>query len=360
MLIVKHGGAALSFVIATLRLPLTTLCFYSTAIVGVDATIPTLFDFIGLLILMLGLGAYRYGSAIRLDENVIPEETHQGFEFPETASTVLEISSPESRSLLPILEDEAEDFESDVDEVPLVSLVVEPGPYILRVHHHRSRPLYLSAIRVSSDDLESLVYHPPVIPPLSQVNTSNQQEQGTDRSNPPRRRTMHDFREAQIQKIHKRRLPFVSTTAPFPEGRIQSSTTTSVQNDDSDNEGHLSDGSINSLTSTTRPHPLELPEPTTYYSNSSPRLPFALSEFKHPQRSISSPRVRLHPDSILLSPSYPSSSPESLSSIPLTHLTTSLQTSSRCTRLPPLSVMLDGGLDLAVVSSPKSTYRSSS
>lgn len=80
LLIVKHGGAALSFVISTMRLPLTTVCFYSKAIVGVDATQPTVFDFIGMLVLIGGLGIYRAGAAIVLES----EEGDAADEFGKT------------------------------------------------------------------------------------------------------------------------------------------------------------------------------------------------------------------------------------------------------------------------------------
>lgn len=269
LLIVKHGGAALSFVIATLRLPLTTICFYSTAIVGVDATNPTVFDFFGLLVLVIGLAIYRWGSAIRLEESDLPKIMGEGLQesadYPLATgeSTVLEVGLLDDRSLLPIKEGEEEDLVSESDEVPLAALVVEPGPCILRIHHHRTRPLYLRPVRATSDDAVFNGYHPPCF--------SNQVEQSpAPPASPevrlPRRRTLHDFREAQIQKIHQRRLLFgapsllserLKDDMPFPTGSDFRSSCEDQCEEGSD--GHLSDGSVNSLTGASRPHPLELP-----------------------------------------------------------------------------------------------------
>lgn len=62
LLIVKHGGAALSFVVATLRFPLTTVLFYMHSVMGADTVQPHLCDFEGLVLLIVGLLLYRHGA----------------------------------------------------------------------------------------------------------------------------------------------------------------------------------------------------------------------------------------------------------------------------------------------------------
>eukprot|EP00915_Cephaloidophora_sp_WS-2016_P002594 GHVH01003480.1.p1 GENE.GHVH01003480.1~~GHVH01003480.1.p1 ORF type:complete len:652 (+),score=64.60 GHVH01003480.1:399-2354(+) len=66
LLVVKHGGATISFLVATLRLPITTICFSSVLFMGVgNTTTPTIWDLIGLIVLLGGLCLYRYGSLRR-------------------------------------------------------------------------------------------------------------------------------------------------------------------------------------------------------------------------------------------------------------------------------------------------------
>jgi drug/metabolite transporter (DMT)-like permease len=62
VLVIKHGSATLSFLVATLRMPLTSLAFSSTLLVGHDAVQPTFSDFVSLLVILSGLGFYRTGG----------------------------------------------------------------------------------------------------------------------------------------------------------------------------------------------------------------------------------------------------------------------------------------------------------
>ncbi|KAH8738809.1 transporter protein with conserved Zn ribbon C11C7CxxC [Cryptosporidium ryanae] len=62
VLVLKHGTAASGFIVSTLRLPLTTLVFFSPQLVGKEATEPEVEDFIGIAILIIGLVLYRCGS----------------------------------------------------------------------------------------------------------------------------------------------------------------------------------------------------------------------------------------------------------------------------------------------------------
>ncbi|KAH7647227.1 transporter with conserved Zn ribbon C11C7 [Cryptosporidium bovis] len=62
VLVLKHGTATSGFIVSTLRLPLTTLVFFSPKLVGNEATEPKVEDFIGIAILIAGLILYRYGS----------------------------------------------------------------------------------------------------------------------------------------------------------------------------------------------------------------------------------------------------------------------------------------------------------
>eukprot|EP01071_Lankesteria_metandrocarpae_P002117 Lankesteria_metandrocarpae@DN2090_c0_g1_i1.p1 len=65
LLVVKQGGATLSFLIATLRMPLSSMAFYSKTIMGPDATEPKITDAAGLAVLLSGLGVYRYGGLLQ-------------------------------------------------------------------------------------------------------------------------------------------------------------------------------------------------------------------------------------------------------------------------------------------------------
>ncbi|CDJ56751.1 hypothetical protein, conserved [Eimeria maxima] len=62
MLVLKHCGATVLFLIMTVRLPLTSMAFYSRLIVGDSAVPAKATDFFGLLILLVGLLAFRLGG----------------------------------------------------------------------------------------------------------------------------------------------------------------------------------------------------------------------------------------------------------------------------------------------------------
>jgi len=62
VLVIKHGSAALSFLVSTLRMPLSALAFSSTMIMGAEAAAFRLHDFMGLVTILLGLASYRLGS----------------------------------------------------------------------------------------------------------------------------------------------------------------------------------------------------------------------------------------------------------------------------------------------------------
>lgn len=76
VLVLKHGTASAGFIVSTLRLPVTTLVFFSPKLVGKDATDPKLEDLIGILVLILGLILYRLGSVKinQEEENIHTEE----------------------------------------------------------------------------------------------------------------------------------------------------------------------------------------------------------------------------------------------------------------------------------------------
>jgi len=62
ILVVKHGSAALSFLVSTLRMPLSALAFSSTMIMGSEAVQPNLSDLLSLIIILAGLCSYRLGA----------------------------------------------------------------------------------------------------------------------------------------------------------------------------------------------------------------------------------------------------------------------------------------------------------
>mmetsp|Transcript_115247 Transcript_115247/g.264629 ORF Transcript_115247/g.264629 Transcript_115247/m.264629 type:complete len:464 (+) Transcript_115247:42-1433(+) len=62
VLVIKYGSAALSFLVLTLQMPLTSIAFCSKAVMGSAAQSPQMSTFAGLGILILGLVAYRQGG----------------------------------------------------------------------------------------------------------------------------------------------------------------------------------------------------------------------------------------------------------------------------------------------------------
>eukprot|EP00742_Colponemidia_sp_Colp-10_P003692 GILJ01003930.1.p1 GENE.GILJ01003930.1~~GILJ01003930.1.p1 ORF type:complete len:493 (+),score=83.13 GILJ01003930.1:79-1557(+) len=64
-LVIKHGGAAVMFIVMTFRLPLSSFAFTMPFIMG-DATEPfTPYDVAGLFVLLFGLVMYRYGGTLQ-------------------------------------------------------------------------------------------------------------------------------------------------------------------------------------------------------------------------------------------------------------------------------------------------------
>eukprot|EP00933_Yihiella_yeosuensis_P027625 TRINITY_DN2152_c2_g1_i1.p1 TRINITY_DN2152_c2_g1~~TRINITY_DN2152_c2_g1_i1.p1 ORF type:complete len:519 (+),score=71.45 TRINITY_DN2152_c2_g1_i1:138-1694(+) len=64
VLVIKNGSAALSFLVSTLRLPLASIAFSSTLIMGDQATSPGFGDVLSLVVILLGLCSYRYGAKL--------------------------------------------------------------------------------------------------------------------------------------------------------------------------------------------------------------------------------------------------------------------------------------------------------
>lgn len=62
LMVLKHCGATLLFLVMTVRLPLTSMAFYSRLIVGDSAVPAKATDFFGLAILLVGLLAFRLGG----------------------------------------------------------------------------------------------------------------------------------------------------------------------------------------------------------------------------------------------------------------------------------------------------------
>ncbi|CEM02178.1 unnamed protein product [Vitrella brassicaformis CCMP3155] len=79
ILVIKHGSAAISFLIATLRLPLTSMAFYSSFVMGADAMQPRATDFLGLLVIIVGLVGYRWGGQLSKSQEltVSPPDTER-------------------------------------------------------------------------------------------------------------------------------------------------------------------------------------------------------------------------------------------------------------------------------------------
>jgi len=64
MLVIKHGSAALSFLVATMRMPLASIAFSSSLIMGDQAVQPGLGDLVSLIVIIVGLLTYRYGGRL--------------------------------------------------------------------------------------------------------------------------------------------------------------------------------------------------------------------------------------------------------------------------------------------------------
>jgi len=98
MLVIKHGSAALSFLVATLRMPLASLAFASPLIMGPQAMQPGLSDLISLVVIMLGLCTYRYGGQL-LKRAMKAEAASHGEPQPEQSPSGL-WPSPNSTNMV--------------------------------------------------------------------------------------------------------------------------------------------------------------------------------------------------------------------------------------------------------------------
>lgn len=74
MLVIKHGSATLSFLVATLRMPLSSIAFSQRMLVGPDAVAFTFNDFVSLLIIICGLYAYRRGHWQLIEQRKLEQE----------------------------------------------------------------------------------------------------------------------------------------------------------------------------------------------------------------------------------------------------------------------------------------------
>jgi len=69
MLVIKYGSAALSFLVSTLRLPLSAIAFSCPLIMGIHTVQPGMSDFVSLAVILIGLIMYRYGSQSHLRQS---------------------------------------------------------------------------------------------------------------------------------------------------------------------------------------------------------------------------------------------------------------------------------------------------
>lgn len=75
MLVIKHGSATLAFLVSTLRMPISAVAFSSELIMGDDAVRPGASDLFSLVVILAGLGAYRYGGRLLKREQRRPSQT---------------------------------------------------------------------------------------------------------------------------------------------------------------------------------------------------------------------------------------------------------------------------------------------
>jgi len=92
MLVIKHGSAALSFLVATLRMPLSSLAFSSTWIMGAEAVQPGLSDYVSLVVIITGLVVYRYGARL------LKEQLRKRHAGPTYIGGVSPLTSPTSQA----------------------------------------------------------------------------------------------------------------------------------------------------------------------------------------------------------------------------------------------------------------------
>ncbi|PFH34337.1 transmembrane protein [Besnoitia besnoiti] len=152
-LVVKNGGAALTFLVSTLRLPVTAIAFCSHAIMGDSAVPAKARDFYGLLILILGLAIYRAGSVMKKRARhraalaarglAVPgfdsrrasarEEQDVGSVFVEAVFAAGEVDACDGEE-----DSESDEDGSEVEVHPVFTSVITPEPPQVRVHapHH--------------------------------------------------------------------------------------------------------------------------------------------------------------------------------------------------------------------------------
>lgn len=91
MLVIKHGSAALYSLIATLRMPLSSVAFSSTLIMGAQAVSPSLSTYASLVVILGGLGVYRLGGRLQ-------EQSREAKGPAEGASPASPLPSPTKSS----------------------------------------------------------------------------------------------------------------------------------------------------------------------------------------------------------------------------------------------------------------------
>eukprot|EP00429_Kryptoperidinium_foliaceum_P062615 CAMPEP_0176075630 /NCGR_PEP_ID=MMETSP0120_2-20121206/37802_1 /TAXON_ID=160619 /ORGANISM="Kryptoperidinium foliaceum, Strain CCMP 1326" /LENGTH=480 /DNA_ID=CAMNT_0017409337 /DNA_START=58 /DNA_END=1497 /DNA_ORIENTATION=+ len=94
ILVIKHGSAALSFLIATLRMPLAAFAFGSPLIMGREAVPPGPKDIVCLVVIIAGLVTYRYGGVLLQRQE--PEEFASPGSPDESPSPGSSSASPSS------------------------------------------------------------------------------------------------------------------------------------------------------------------------------------------------------------------------------------------------------------------------
>lgn len=91
MMVLKDCGATVLFLVMTVRLPLTSMAFYSKLIVGESAVPPKATDFFGLMILLMGLLAFRLGGQKSGSEDE-EEEGHEGGTVEKDITAAAEVA----------------------------------------------------------------------------------------------------------------------------------------------------------------------------------------------------------------------------------------------------------------------------
>jgi len=100
VLVIKHGSAALSFLVSTLRMPLSALAFSSTLIMGAEAVSFRLHDAMGLVTILAGLASYRVGSR-QLKRQLKAEAAMEQLPSPTFASPASPGDASDSPGLRP-------------------------------------------------------------------------------------------------------------------------------------------------------------------------------------------------------------------------------------------------------------------